>query len=147
MKAEAYTTNLCQKCLNKHLQAKGEEPLTNVQWRQAVEKKAYRGKMWKMMGKEPYLRGMSEHFSCERLKAKKFRQPADEEKQAGIQGQRQLESPAREYWEQVKSCYDTDCNESMMKKGFTALKKNGTWEEYQETFREKMKASKWPSTG
>ena len=55
---EAYTTNLCQKCFNKHLQAKGEEPLSNVQWRQVVEKKAYRGKRWKMMGKEPFLRGM-----------------------------------------------------------------------------------------
>ena len=41
-------------------------------------------------------------------------------------------SPAKEYLERVKSCHDTDCNESMMKKGFTALK-NGTWEEYKET--------------
>ena len=49
---EAYTTNLCQKCFNKHLQAKGGKPLSNVQWRQVVEKKAYRGRMWKMMGKE-----------------------------------------------------------------------------------------------
>ena len=124
---EAYTTNLRQKCFNKHLQAKGEEPLTNVQWRQVVEKKACTGRMWTMMGKEPYLRGMWEHFSCERSKAKKFRQLADEEKQAGIQGQWQQESPAREYLEQVKCCHDTDCNESMMKKGFTALK-NGTWD-------------------
>ena len=96
------------------------------------------------MGKEPYLRGMWEHFSCERSKAKKFRQLADEdaakEKQAGIQGQWQQESPAREYLEQVKCCQD--CNESMMKKGFTAVK-NGTWEEYQETFKEKLKASEW----
>ena len=30
---EAYTTNLCQRCFNKHLQAKGEMPLTNMQWR------------------------------------------------------------------------------------------------------------------
>ena len=90
---KAYTTNLCQKCCNKHLQAKGEEPLTNVQWRQVVEKKGYRGRMWKIMGKEPYLCGMWEHFSCERSKAKKFRQLADEEKQAGIQGQWQQESP------------------------------------------------------
>ena len=48
---EAYTTNLCQLCFNTHLQAKGEEPLTNVKWRQDVEKKAYRGRMWKMMEK------------------------------------------------------------------------------------------------
>ena len=31
---------------------------------------------------------------------------------------------------------------SMMKKNFTALK-NGTWEEYKETFKEQMKASEW----
>ena len=97
-------------------------------------KNAYRGRMWKMMGKAPYLRGMWEHFSCERLKAKKFRQLTDEEKQAGIQGQWQQESPAREYLEQVKRCHDTGCNEPMMKKGFTALK-NGTLEEYKEIFR------------
>ena len=95
-----------------------------------------------MIGKEPYLRGMWEHFCSERSKAKKFRQLADEERQAGIQGQWQQESPAREYLEQVKCCHDTDCNESMMKKGFTALK-NDTWEEHKETFKEKMKASEW----
>ena len=76
------------------------------------------------MGKKPYLRGMWEHSSFERSKAKKSRQLTDEEKQAGIQGQWQQESPAREYLEQVKCCRDTDCNESMMKEGFTALK---TW--------------------
>ena len=48
---EAFSTNLCQMCFNKHLQAKGEEPLTNVKSRQVVETKAYRGRMWKMMGK------------------------------------------------------------------------------------------------
>ena len=94
------------------------------------------------MGKESYLRGMLQQFSCERSKAKRFRALADEEKQAGIPGQWQQESPAREYLEQVKCCHDTDCNEPMMKKGFTAFK-NGTWEEYQETFRKKMKASVW----
>ena len=74
--------------------------------------------------------------------AKKFRGLADEEIQAGIQGQLQQESPAKEYLEQVKWCHDTDCNEPMMKKGFAALK-NGTWEEYKETFRKRMEASAW----
>ena len=63
-------------------------------------------------------------------------------RQAGIQGQWQQESLAREFLEQVKCCHDTDCNESMMKKGFTAFR-NGTWEEYKETFKEKLKASEW----
>ena len=80
------------------------------------------------MGKEPYLRWMWEHFSCESSKAKKFRQLADESKQAGIQGQWQQESPVKEHLEQVKCCHDTDCNESVIKKDFTALK-NRTWEE------------------
>ena len=74
------------------------------------------GVSWKNVendGKEPYLRGMW----------------ADEAKQAGVQGQKQQEAPAKEYLEQVKCCHGTDCNESMMKKGFTALK-NGTWEEF-----------------
>ena len=43
---------------------------------------------------------------------------------------------------QVKCCHDTDCDESMMKKSLTTLK-NGTLEEYKETFRKKMKASEW----
>ena len=81
-----------------------------------MEKKAHRGRLWKMMGKVPSLRGMWEHFSWQRS----FDRWADEEKQAGIQGQWQQESPAREYLEQVKCCHDADCSESMMKKGFTA---------------------------
>ena len=59
-----------------------------------------------------------------------------------MQGQWQQESQAREYLGQVKCCHDTDCNEPMMKNGFTALK-NGHWEEYKDTFRKKMKASEW----
>ena len=108
---EACTTNLCQMCFNKHLQAKEEEPLANVKWRQVVEKKAYRGRMWKMIGKEPYLRGMWEHCLQQRSRAKRFRELAEEEKQAGIQGQWQQESQAREYLEHVKCSHDTDCNE------------------------------------
>ena len=85
------------------------------------------GKSVENDGKRTYLCGMWEHFSCERSKVKKFRRLADEEKQAGIQGQWQQESPAREYLEEVKCCHDTDWNESSVKKGFTACK-NGTWE-------------------
>ena len=75
---------MCQKCFNKHLQAKGEMPLTNVQWRGVVEKKAYRGRMWKMMVNEPYLRGLWEYFLQERSRVKRYRELADGEKQAGI---------------------------------------------------------------
>ena len=95
-----------------------------------------------MMEKEPYLRGMWAYFLQERSRVKRFRELADEEKQAGMQGQWQQESPAREYLEQVKCCHDTDCNEPMMKKGFTALK-NGNLEEFQGNIQENLKASEW----
>ena len=47
------------------------------------------------------------------------------------EGQWQQESPAKECLEQVKCCHDTDCNEPMMKKCFSALK-NGTKKKLQE---------------
>ena len=76
------------------------------------------------------------------MESDRFRQLADEEKQAGIQRSVAAGSPAREYSEHVKCCHDTDRNELMMKNGFTALK-NGTWEEYKETLKEKMNVSEW----
>ena len=66
---ESYTTNLCHMCFDDSLKAKGEKPLTNVQWRQVVEKKTYRGRIWRMMGKEPYV---------ERNRVKRFREQAEE---------------------------------------------------------------------
>ena len=102
-----------------------------------------KGVPWKDLendGKEPYVRGMWEYFLQERNRVKRFREQAEEEKQAGIQGQWQLESPATEYLEQVKCCHDTDCTERMMKKGFTALK-GGDWEEYQNVFRKEVRAN------
>ena len=54
---ESYTTNLCQKCCIGSLKAKGK-PLTNWQWREFAGQKAHRGRLWKMMGKEQYVRGM-----------------------------------------------------------------------------------------
>ena len=41
-----------------------------------------------MLGKDQYIRVVWEYFSCERLKAKKFREEAEKGKQEMIQGQR-----------------------------------------------------------
>ena len=45
---ESYTTNSCQRYYNDSLRAKGENPQTNVQWREFAEQKAHRGRLWKM---------------------------------------------------------------------------------------------------
>ena len=81
-------------------------------------------------------------FAKERVRVKRFREQAEEERQAGTQGQWQLESPGREYLEQVKCCNDTDCTHRMMKQGFVAMK-SGDWEEYENTFRKEVKVSEW----
>ena len=65
----------------------------------------------------------------------KFREQPEEEKQAGIQGQWQLESPASDYLEQVKCCHDMDC----MKQAFLVLK-GGDSEEYKSIQRTDLKA-------
>ena len=48
-----------------------------------MEKKACRGRMWRTMGKEPYVREMCEYFTVERQKAKKLMKEAEREKQEG----------------------------------------------------------------
>ena len=71
-----------------------------------------------------------------------MREQADEDKQARIQGQWQLESTAKGYLEQVKCRDDTDCMQRPMKQGFTALK-GGDLEENKSIFRVEVKATEW----
>ena len=94
------------------------------------------------MGKEQYVREMWEYFCRARARVKRFREEAGEEGQAGIQGQWQMETSAREYLEQDECCNDTDCTHRMMKQGFLAMK-SGEWEEFQNTFRKEVKVSEW----
>ena len=65
----------------KKLVAKGGAPLKNWQWYAVAEDHARRGMLWRMLGKDQYIRVAREHFPCERLKAKKFREEAEKGKQ------------------------------------------------------------------
>ena len=139
---ESYTTNVCQQCYNESLVEKGEKQLTRLQWYELVEKETHRGRFWKMMGKEQYIREMWEHYLRERSRVKKFREEAAREWQADIQGQWQQESPAREYLEQAKWCHDTDCSPRTLKQAILVLK-GGDGEEYKRNFRINAKATEW----
>ena len=112
---ESYTANSNQNCYNESMKAKGEKPLTSWQWREFAGQWAHRGRLWKMMRREQHVREMGDQFCRERDRVNMFRKQAEEERQAGMQGQWQLESPAREYLEQVRCCNDTDCTHRMMK--------------------------------
>ena len=98
-----------------------------------------------MLGKEQYIRVMCEYYSCERMKVKKFRDEAEKEKQEGVQGPWQRESPAKEYLEQVKCCRDTDCTSRMMNQAFLALK-GGDWENTKVSSESKQKPRNGPLT-
>ena len=106
---ESYTDNLCQQCFNERLTAQSLAPLKSWQWQAVVEKKAHRGRLWRMLEKDQFTHGMWEYFYLARAKAKKCLRDAEKEKQEGIRGQWQQESLAKEFLEQVKSCADTDC--------------------------------------
>ena len=79
MKAMKHTRPTSVRSVSTNTCRQKGEPLTNVKWRQLVEKKSYRRRMWKMMVKEPSAWNVGTHFSCERSKARKFRQLAEEE--------------------------------------------------------------------
>ena len=105
---EAYTINLCQQCYNEGLTANGGAPLKSWQLVAVVEKKAQRGRLWRMLGRDQFIQGMWEYFSLARAKTKNFLRDAAKGKQEGIQGQWQQESLAKEFLEQVNSSVDTD---------------------------------------
>ena len=96
-----------------------------------VERKAHRGRIWKVMGNEQFLRGMWEYFTLKRADAKKILEDDSREKQEGKQGQWQQESPFKEVLEQVKRSADTGCGPQMMRRGYLAMK-NGSWEDFKE---------------
>ena len=71
---------------------------TKWQWYEFMEKKAHRGRLWKMMENAQYPREMWEYFCQERARVKKFREEAEKIKAsrdarsvaAGIASQRLL---------------------------------------------------------
>ena len=64
-------------------------------------------------------------------KKKKILANASREKQEGMQGQWQQESPFREVLEQVKGNAHMDCGTQMMRRVYLAMK-NGGWEGFKE---------------
>ena len=109
----------------------------------AVEgQKAHFGRLWKMLGKDQFVqRECGSTSLLKERKRKSFERDAEKEKQEGIQGQWQQESPAKEFLDQVQSA-DTDCTHTMMRFGDYALK-DGDWEEYKRTFKVEVSATDW----
>ena len=97
-----------------------------------MEQKAFLGKLWKFFGMEQYLCGMREHFTTKRTWAKAVLADAEKQKQEGIHGKWQMESPSREVVEQVMENSDLICN------AYYAAK-SGIWKGDKETHHKKVK--------
>ena len=68
---EAHTISLCKFCYNESAVRQGKQPLKLAEWKEIVERKAHRGRLWKIFGVEQFVRGMWEYFTFERAWAKK----------------------------------------------------------------------------
>ena len=85
-----------------------------------MEQKAFRGKLWKASGMEQFVRRMWEHFTIKRTWAKAVLADAEKERQVGIQGNWQMESPFKEVMEQVKRSSDVSRNANLMRLTYCA---------------------------
>ena len=102
--------------------SKAKQFLKMAEWREIVERKAHRGRLWKIFGSEQFLRGMWEYFTLKMAWARKILADAGEEKQEEIQGRWQQESLFKEVLEQVKRNSDTDCNAQLVRRAYNAGK-------------------------
>ena len=138
--SEARAINLCQQCYKEKLVQQGKQPLKSKEWREVVERKAHRCRLWKIFGSEQFLRGMWGCFTFTRAWARKIPADATQAKQEGIQGQWQHESLFKV--EQVKRSADTDCNAQMMRRAYNA-KQLDNWESFKEECRKEGQLGEW----
>ena len=54
---------LCKQRHNERLARQGKQAVKAAEWRVIVERKAFRGKLWKVPGMEQFVRGMWEYFT------------------------------------------------------------------------------------
>ena len=89
------------------------------------------------MGMEQYLLGMWKHFTIKRAWTEKVLADAEKQKQEGIQGNWQMESPFKEELELVKRSSDLSCNAYLMRRAYHAGK-SGNWEGHEEAHQKKL---------
>ena len=96
------------------------------------------------MGTEQFVNGMWEYFVLKQkgAEAKKKLEDAPRERQEGIQGQWQHESPFREVLEQVRGNVEMGCSAQIRRKSYIAIR-DDSWEEFRKGCRETEKSSEW----
>ena len=101
---EIRTINLCKLCYTDKLVQQGKQPLKSKGWKEVVEKKAHRGRPWKVFGSEQFLRGMCEYFILKghgqgRHRGTQRRKIKNEDK---VSGKKNFHS--KKFWSSKKKC-------------------------------------------
>ena len=107
-----------------------KQPLELWQWKEVLEKKAHRGRLWKVFGSEQFLLGMWSISPSKGQEQGKILADAAREKQEGKQGQ----------WQQEPR--DADCGPQTMRRAYLAMK-HGNWEHFQGRIWEGRKLCDW----
>ena len=90
------------------------------------------------MGNEQFTRGTWSISLLKRAEAKRIRDDAAREKQEGIQGQWQRESPVRKILEHARRNEDVGCRAEIMRRSYHAMR-DSRWLELKEECIEKKK--------
>ena len=99
---EVHTINLCKRCYNEKLVQQGKQLLKLMEWRGVVERKAHRGRLWKIFGIEHFLCGMTSFsFSKGQGQERYWRMPLRKnKKEYRVSGNKNLHS--KKFWSKSK---------------------------------------------
>ena len=111
--------NVCKLCHEATLVQQGKEPLKVWEWKEVVEKKAIGVGYGSYLGANKFCAECGS-ISLQRAEARKTLADAAQEKQEGMPGQWQHESPFKEVVVQVKRSADTDCGPQTMRRAYNA---------------------------
>ena len=70
--------------------------MTASRWREMIAQKASRGMLWVAFGIEQFVRRMWKHFTIKKAWTRSVLEDAEKERQEGIEGDWQQESPNKE---------------------------------------------------
>ena len=125
--------NLCTQCYNERRLKQGERRVTASKWREMVELKAFRGRLWAAFGMGQFVRQMWECFTLEKVWARSVLADVEKERQNGTDGEWPQETRYKEELELVRHSSDLRFEGILMRRAHYAGK-SGDWENYLEEF-------------
>ena len=123
----AHTINLCKRCYNEGRLKQGDEHVAASNWKELVEQKACRGKLWAAFGTEQFVRKMWERFTLKKGWTRSVLADVENANQYGTGGDWQQETSHNEEVELVWHSSDLRFEGILIRRAYDAGK-SGDWE-------------------